>query len=196
MGGFTFPCEGHDEESGNHPTEFTLRSYSCSENPISRSDSGTQFISFWKSLNERRCTNRFAFNWKRLHVLLGKNSETNKFHPKETSRTWYWFECDKIFRNRDRLASESVNQSKRKCEEMEIPVEKRIRRKKKLPGKKKKHDVCQTLVQKVKSRSTRQWTWKNDLTVFAGLSLQTILEDTKGESERKFKLISSEYGVD
>ena len=31
-------------------------------------------------------------------------------------------------RNRDRLVSESVNQIKTKCEEIEIPVKKRIRR--------------------------------------------------------------------
>ena len=47
--------------------------------------------------------------------------------------------------NRDRLVSESVNQSKIKCEEMEIPVEKPIRTKTMLPVKK-ENDVYQTLV--------------------------------------------------
>ena len=57
----------------------------------------------------------------------------------------------KIFfnRNKDSLAFESINQSKSKGEEMEIPVEKRIRRKKK-PSREKEDDVCQTLLQEVK----------------------------------------------
>ena len=51
-------------------------------------------------------------------------------------------------RTRDRLVSKSVNQSKTKSEEMEIPVEKRISKKRKLPGGKEK-DICQTLVWEV-----------------------------------------------
>ena len=43
------------------------------------------------------------------------------------------------------LVSESVNKSKIKCEEIEISLEKRIRRKRKQPGE--KDDVCQSLVQ-------------------------------------------------
>ena len=38
---------------------------------------------------------------------------------------------------------------KKKCKEMEIPVEKWTRRKGRLPGEK-EYDVCQTLVQEVK----------------------------------------------
>ena len=33
-------------------------------------------------------------------------------------------------------------------------------------------------------------------TVFAGLSLQVILEDTEGEWERKFNILGNEYGAD
>ena len=44
-------------------------------------------------------------------------------------------------RNGDRLVSESVNQNKTKFQEMEIPVEKRIRRKRKLPEEK-EDDEC------------------------------------------------------
>ena len=57
----------------------------------------------------------------------------------------------KIFfnRNKDRLASESINQSKSKGEEMGIPVEKRIRRKRN-PTREKEDDVCQTFLQEVK----------------------------------------------
>ena len=64
-------------------------------------------------------------------------------------------DATKIFfnRNRDKLVFESINQSKAKCEEMEIPVEKWISRKRNLLGEK-KVDICQTLVQEVKSRST------------------------------------------
>ena len=52
--------------------ESTLRSHQCSENGISWSDSGTQFINlcFRKSSNERGCTNHFAFNWKLLQVTF------------------------------------------------------------------------------------------------------------------------------
>ena len=53
-------------------------------------------------------------------------------------------------RNRDWLMSESVNQKKTKCEEMEFSVEKRIRRKGKLTEIK-EDDVCQILEQEVKS---------------------------------------------
>ena len=46
---------------------------------------------------ERGCTHYFVFNWERfLHVtfvLHGRNSRTNKYHPNETSRTWYWVGC-------------------------------------------------------------------------------------------------------
>ena len=45
--------------------------------------------------------------------------------------------------------SESINQIKTKCEEIEILVEKRIKIKRKLPEEK-EDDVCQTLVQEVK----------------------------------------------
>ena len=89
---FIFTCEGHDEAFGNHPLECTLRS--C-ENQISRSDSGARLInlSFRKFSNERRCTNHFTFNLKLpfhvTFVLPGRNSRTNKSHPKETSRTCY-----------------------------------------------------------------------------------------------------------
>ena len=85
--------------SGNHPLECMLQSYSFNENQISRSELGTWFInlSFRKSSNKRGCTNYFAFKWKLfLHVtfvLQERNSGTNKSHPKETSRTWYWFGC-------------------------------------------------------------------------------------------------------
>ena len=139
LGSFLIACEGHDEVFGNHPLECTLRSYSRSKNLISRNNLDTRFLnlSFRKSSYERGCTNHFVFNRKFLFhvtfVLSGRNSGTNKTHPKETSRTWYWFGCvidaTKIFfkRNRDKLLSESVNQSKTKCEQMEIPVEKRIR---------------------------------------------------------------------
>ena len=60
-------------------------------------------------------------------------------------------DATKIFfnRNKDSLVSKSVNQSKINFEEMEIPVEKQIRRKGKLLGEK-EDDVCQTLVQEVK----------------------------------------------
>ena len=90
-------CEDHDEMFGNHSLESTLQSYSFSENRILSSDSGTRFINliFRKSSNEMSCTNHFAFIWKLLlyitFVLPGRNSETNKSHAKETSRTWYWF---------------------------------------------------------------------------------------------------------
>ena len=60
-------------------------------------------------------------------------------------------DATKIFfnQNRDRLVSESVNQSKIKSEEMEILVLKWIRRKRKL-SEENEDDVCQTLVQEVK----------------------------------------------
>ena len=109
--------------------------------------------------------------------------------------------------NRDRLVSESVNQSKTRCEEMEIPVEKQSRRKRKLPGGK-EDDVCQTLVQEVKRNlyechdqlvnELEAWfdSTSHLQTVFAGLSSQAILEDTDGELEWKFKILSSEYSAD
>ena len=98
VGSFIFVCEGHDETLGNHPLACMLRSYSCSEKQISRSDSGTWFINlrFRKSSNERGCTIYCVFIWKLLHVtfvLLGRTSGTNKSHPKETLKTWYWFKC-------------------------------------------------------------------------------------------------------
>ena len=57
----------------------------------------------------------------------------------------------KIFFNRyrDRLVSELINQSKTKSEEIETLIEKRIRKKRKLPGEK-EVDVYQTLAQEVK----------------------------------------------
>ena len=66
------------------------------------------------------------------------------------------------------------------------------------PGEK-KDDVCQTLVQEVKRNlykchdrlvnelEARFYSMSHLQTVVAGLSLQVILEDTEGESERKFK---------
>ena len=43
----------------------------------------------------RERANNFAFVFKLLlhvtFVLLGRNSWANESHPKETSRTWYWF---------------------------------------------------------------------------------------------------------
>ena len=95
---FIFTCEDHDEAFGNHPLKCMLRSYSSGENRISRSDSGTRFItrSFRKSSNER-CTNHFTFNCKLFLyvtlVLLGRNSGINKSNLKETPRTWYQFGC-------------------------------------------------------------------------------------------------------
>ena len=74
---------------------------------------------------------------------------------------------------------------------MEIPVEKQIRRK--LPGEK-KDDICQTLMQVVKRNLYKCHDWLQ--TVFAGLSLQAILEDTESELEQKFKILISEYGAD
>ena len=94
LGSVIFVCEGHDEEFRNPLLECTLRSYSCSENQISWSHSGTQFINliFRKSSNDRGCTHLFVFNQKLLHVtylLLGSNSWTNTSHAKETLRIWY-----------------------------------------------------------------------------------------------------------
>ena len=114
----------------------------------------------------------------------------------------------KIFfhRNRDRIVFESVNQSKIKCKEMEIPVEKRIKRNRKLPEE--KDNVCQILVQEEKrnlyechdqleNESEARFDSLSYLqTVFTELSSQAILEDTEGELERKFKILGCKYGVD
>ena len=90
---------------------------------------------------------------------------------------------------------------------MEIPVEKRVRRKRKLPGEK-EDDVCQTLVQEVKGNIYKCHdrlvneleAWFDSIThlqtVFAGLSLQAILEYSEGELERKYKILGSEYSAD
>ena len=103
--------------------------------------------------------------------------------------------------------SESVNQSKTKCEEMVIPFEKPIRRKRK-PPRENEDDVCKTLVQEVKrnlyefhDRLVNELKARFDSrshlqTFFAGLSSQAILEDTEGKLERKFKILGSKYGVD
>ena len=87
--------------------------------------------------------------------------------------------------NRNRLVSELVNQSETKCEEMEIPIEKRIRRERKLPGEK-EDGVCQILVQGVKRNLYECYDrLVNELEVrfdsishlqTAGLSSQAILE--------------------
>ena len=58
-------------------------------------------------------------------------------------------DATKFFKNQIRLVSKSVNQSKTKYKEIEIPVEKRIRRKRKLLGET-EGDLCQTLMQEVK----------------------------------------------
>ena len=60
-------------------------------------------------------------------------------------------DATKIFfdQNRHRLVFELVNQSKTKCKEMEISIEKRIRRKRKLSGENEDY-ICQTLVQEIK----------------------------------------------
>ena len=71
VGSFIFAGEGHDKTFCNHPLECTLRSYSCSENRFSRSNSSTQFINlFRKSLKERGWPNHFAFNWSLLFRVM------------------------------------------------------------------------------------------------------------------------------
>ena len=90
---------------------------------------------------------------------------------------------------------------------MEIPVEKRIRRKRKLSGQKRRW-CSQTLEQEVK-RNLSEYHDRlvNELearfdsmsylqTVFARLLSQAIQVDTKGKLELKFKILSSEYGPD
>ena len=127
-----------------------LQKYSGSENRISRSDSSTWFIilSFRKSSNERGCTNNFAFNWKLLlHVIfvfweeiLGQINliEKKLLQDSGIGSDMYltYMDTTKIFfnRNRDRLMSESVYQSKTKSKEMQIPVKNRISWKRKIPG--------------------------------------------------------------
>ena len=90
---------------------------------------------------------------------------------------------------------------------MEIPVEKRIRRKRKLPEEK-EDDVCQTFVQEVKRNfyecydrfvnelEARYDSMSHLQTVFARLPSQAILEDTEGELDGKFKIFGSEYITD
>ena len=80
---------------------------------------------------------------------------------------------------------------------MKIPVEKRIRRKRKLSVEK-GDNLCQTRVQEVKRNlykchdrlvnelETRFDSISHQQTVFAGLSSQAILKDTEGELEQKF----------
>ena len=90
---------------------------------------------------------------------------------------------------------------------MEVPVEKRIRRKRKLFGGK-EDDVCETLVQEVKrniyecydrlvNELEAQFDSMSRLQTFsAGLSSQTTLEDTEAELEWKYKILGSEFGAD
>ena len=130
----------------------TLQSSPCSENRFWRSSSDTQFInlSFRKSSHEKGCKNPFAFNWKLfLHItfiLRGGNSGTKNLIQKKFQEPGIGLDVcvihmdvTKIFfnRNRDRLVSESLNQNKTQCWKIEIPVEKRIRRKRKLSEEKK-----------------------------------------------------------
>ena len=111
-------------------------------------------------------------------------------------------DATKIFFNRNTNLQVSVNQSKTKCEEMEISVEKQIRRKRKLPGEK-EDDIRQTLFQEIKrnlyechdrlvNKLKAQFNFVSHLQIFfAGLSSQAILEDTKSEFERKFKILGN-----
>ena len=151
---FIFACEGQDEAFGNYLMEFMLRSR---ENRVLRNGSGTRFInlSFRKSSNERECTNHFVFILK-FHVTfvsLGRSLGQINLIKKKLQKPGIWLEecvihidTTKIFfkGKRNRL----VNETKTKCEEMKIPVEKHIRRKKKLPGE--KDNLCQTFVQEAK----------------------------------------------
>ena len=109
-------------------------------------------------------------------------------------------DATKIFFNQnwDRLMLEFVNQSKTKCDEMEISVEKRIRRKRNPPGEK-EDDVCQTLVQEVERNlyechdrlvnELEAWfdSMSNLQTIFTGLLSQAILKDTGGKLEHNLK---------
>lgn len=158
------------------------------------------------SSNDRRCTNYLALNWEHLiHVtfiyreeILGQiNLIQNKL------QIWNWFgvtvthmDTNKFFfnRHRDRLVSELVNQNKTKFDEMEIPVEMRIRRNINLPGGN-EVDVCQTLVHGVKrnlyeshDRLVNELQAQFDpiielQIIFAVLSSVAILKGTESESE-------------
>ena len=132
MGSFIFAYGGHDEAFGNHPLECTLRSYSCSENRISRSDLGNGFInlSFWKSSNEKECSKHFASieNLSFMSRLFYREEILGQINLIQKKLLEPGIGLDvcvshideaKIFfnRNRDRLVSESFNQSKIKVRE-------------------------------------------------------------------------------
>ena len=80
---------------------------------------------------------------------------------------------------------------------MEIPVEKQIRRRRELPEKK-EDNLCRTLVQEenrnlhdchnrlVKKLKAQFVSLSHLETVFAGLLSHVIVDDTKGELEKKF----------
>ena len=109
-----------------------------------------------------------------------------------------------FYRNSDRLASESVNQSKINSRKWKFQLKSGFKKKKKATWGKKEDDVCQTLVQKIKrnlfechDRLVNEVDAGFDsISVFAGLSSQVILKDNEGELERKFLILRSEFFVD
>ena len=197
VGSLNFTCEVHDKGFGNHQLKNTLLSYLFSENGISKSDSDTQFIklSLRKSSNARLIEKLFRFQLEysvMLHLFYCEDilRQVNLTQKKLRERGIGLDEANIFFNwNKDILVYESVNQSKTICEETEIPVAKRIRTKGKLLGEK-KDDVCQALLQEVKRNLNEyhdrlgkeleaQYESMSHLqTVFAGLSLQAILEDS------------------
>ena len=212
VGRFIFVYEGHDGTFENDPLECTLRSYSCRENQISRSDSGTRFIKYNHQMRGDAQIillpiENFSFMlhlFYREEILIQINLIQKKLQKQGIGLDVWVNHIDvtKILFNwsRDRLVSELVNQSKTNWKDMEIPVENRIRRKRNLSWEK-DDDISKRLVQKVKAisyechdRLVNELEVQFDsmshlLTVFVVLSSQAILEHTEGEFEQKFYIL-------